>query len=496
MRRAPLAAVLAALLALVPGALVAGGCDADYQVRAPDAFASTRLIYGADGVIRREMNVELWLYPDHRRTRHYALEAFAITAGEGERAWTIDAVEFDSAEWPTVLETQDIQKRRLFVRAHWTPDATVAVRGQTAVVTLLTDEGPVDASVFLNDVAETEPCAPVSAEGALASVGVPVAWMTEGPPALAERVLGVASDGADRVWVATEIPTPPSEAIRVFVVTPTGFGAVKELASLRAALAPGTIATAAGRSAAILANVNTTPTGDWTLAVTRYDDALDVQWQHSLALGADLQPVIAASGGRVLLSLSSSDPILIDGVEVAPASIDGNRAVMLDETTGEFLAAADTRLFDLVALPDGAFATHERINGNEVFAVREADLSLRWTSPAKEDATLDVGADGSIWASSYTTITRFDAFGAVSVALPRPMSGATAALGDGSAIVAGATDVARIADGQAANVQPIGGTGVQWCDTNLSWSFAPTPSSHAFVLKSDGVALSVGRMGP
>ena len=37
---------------------------------------------------------------------------------------------------------------------------------------------------------------------------------------------------------------------------------------------------------------------------------------------------------------------------------------------------------------------------------------------------------------------------------------------------------------------------VQWCDTNLSWSVAPTPSSHAFVLKSDGVALSVGRMGP
>lgn len=486
------AAVLAGVW--VAGATLAGGCRQFYD-SPPDAGATSELVFGADGVARRTIDVDLTFHGSGRTT-HYALESTRLLTNAGEPPWTIDAVEFDAGDWPVELDGDAQEKRHLRIRAHADDLTTGSMLGGTLDLVFMGDMGTVETSAYVNETATTEPCAPIGLEAPFAAIGAQLAWQGVAETSLDARPIGIVSDGADRAWVLTPLVSTPVPGVRLLRATPGNVSAAVELAGDASHIAPGSIAAPQGGATAVLAIRGTPPSGAPIETVTRYDDQLTKLWRRVIAATPG-DVTVAASGGRVLLGLRGAGPLVIDDVEVAPAGVGENRWVVLDEATGDFVSVLDvgaTRF--AVGLPGGAFATVE--DDAAELILRDADLSIRWAAPLMGAPTSLAGsADGGVWVATLTSARRYDATGALAETLEFPFQGDFAPIGDGSGLVVSKNAIARIQTGAPALLGALPIAPAEWCASEAAWSLAPTATGPGFAVLFNGTAhaLTIGKMG-
>lgn len=495
---------LAAAAAL--GAVTCDGSSAE-----PDApFATTLSVYrlDTDGSVSLEADIDLTLLGGDG-TRSFAfgqVSIFEPPADDGTiapPAWTIDDFVINPATWPVDVDGElAFESRRVLVRAHAriADDAPppgelrVAIReGDTTHVVRALGEAR----------EELEPCEPLSADSTAGSVGGALEWSTSTIPDLVDAPFGLAVDPTGRVWVAGGFTTQPGAGqtlTRVFDATPGGVGSIIELETPRVAIAPGT-----GSGPTLTYH---TYLDDMLVhAIDRRDASLKPVWKHTIDTDKDLarEPLIAASGGHVLVALNVYSALYIDGVPIDGVTPHQEQLVLFDETTGDFIAAlGNYGTTEVAPLSSGSFAIVELDPTTQISSVVSLapDLSVLWSAELDQPATaVATTPDDHVWVALADRVDRFDPAGARVSSIPIRRQGPIVPLPNGDVLVGTNIGVARATAADAWGIGTFAKSPAFWCEITAAWTIAPAPSGAAFVTRptwtvhgsEDGVAL-VGKI--
>lgn len=500
----------AATLALVTAAsLVAATCDGTQG--APEApFATSNTVYrlGTDGRVELEAEVQLTL-GGGGDARVFDLGAVSIVEPpdeddpSGGPAWTLDGITFNDAAWPVGVEGElDFETRRLLVRA-----STRLAKDEVPAGVIRVEIREGDATHFVTASGsarqELEPCAPLSAEVAAASVDGELAWSASTIADLVAAPFSIAADPLGRVWVAGGF-TPQlegSEALtRVLDAAPGGVGSIVELATNRVAIAPGT-----GSGPTL-----TYHTRDGNMLVHRIerrDAALHPVWSHDIDSDKDVlrTPIIAASGGHVLIGVNVYSSLVLDGVSIDGVSPHDDQLVLFDATSGDFIGALGRwGTTHIAALSAGSFAAvgTDLAGAVHTLVSLAPDLSVRWEVVLDQPAVdLATTPDDHAWVELADRVDRYDPTGALVASIPIRRQGPIVPLPNGDVLVGTNGGVARATAADTWGVGTFPKASVFWCETTASWTLAPAPGGAVFVTRptwpvhgpQDGVTL-VGKI--
>lgn len=499
----------ASIALLAAAALAAGACDATPQT--PDApFATSESLYRlrTDGRVELEAEVELTLVGGDD-ARSFDLGAVSISEPlreddpAGGRAWTVDGVTFNDAAWPVRLDGElDFATRRILVRASTrlandeVPAGGIRVEIREGDVThVLTPAGPARE--------ELDPCAPLSADVAAHSVDGELAWSASTIAGLVDAPFSIAVDPLGRVWVAGAVaaPTEGGEAVsRLLDASPGGVGSILELATSRVAIAPGTGSGPTLTYRTLAGNMR-------VHRIERRDASLLPVWSHDIGSDKDgLQgPIIAASGGHVLIGVSVYTALILDGVSIDGLSPHDDQLVLFDATTGDFITALGRwGTTHVAALSAGSFAAAgtDPTSGTNTLVSLAPDLTARWEVKL-EQAPIDLATtpDDDVWVELSDRVERYDPTGALVGSVPIRRQGLIVPLPDGGVLVGTNGGVARATAEGTWGIGTFREAEVFWCATTATWTLAPAPGGAVFVTRpawpvggpEDGVAL-IGRI--
>lgn len=427
----------------------------------PDIQSTLRetIVYDETGIGTRDIEIAIAITgsgPEH----HVALDAVTIPN------WIVDTIEFDAADWPVVVESEEDKViRTLHVRAHASFVDREPHPLDAPLIDLVRDDGPLQiASGTVSADATFDPCSNLTVDAIAAQLGLKVLAGATTQPGAIDVPFDIVGNAADGTWTLGLALSSPLGAVDVLRLLRTKDGITylpKEVPGFGGALALG-----AGGSVVVALEGNDGRT------FVRYDGEATKGWTHTLAgyEGTTGHP-LAVAGGRVFVDAPGFG-VYFDG-EPLPATTLNGTWILLDESTGDVLSTQEGEHLDgMIGLSDGAFAV---VRGSQV-SVIEADLSTRWTADIPVFATPFGLSEqpGKLWLTSPVAAHAFDlGTGAPSGApiMTGVSAGGVAPLPDGSVLIWSQDGSLRRKDA-ADNMTEVRLTSpAPWC--------APTPSSVA-----------------
>lgn len=457
----------------VAGILAAVGSAACVHVPREEAAPPTgkldrSFVYQSDGTVDLAITVTLEL-PAGARDRHFTLDRVRLVEPGGGAHWT-SAIRGPLEGWPATVRWDGFE----LVERSFILDATAVAPGgvapdATVEVTLVGDDATfVVVPVFDHVESTTGECsAPLVAEMP-GPLGASLAWSVETLGGIVEQPLDLVAAPNGDAWLLASYTGDQNE--RVFAVSDGHASSVLEL--------PGLSAVAAGDGAGP-STVTTVPdpSGIGSAIVTHRDTRNSPVWSHELAdVQMNARPVVATSGGRVLVGVSLASQLLLDGVAV-DGVIDPDELLLFDEPTGALVSALPgLRANAMEPLLGGAFAITTDETGQEVLHVLEADLSVRWTKLLGSGrANLATTPDGTVWVHREGVVERYDASGAPAGSTQAPSGTSIAPLEDGGFLVGTDHGVARVWPDGTSVTSSFREIKVAWCGELATWWVARTP---------------------
>lgn len=468
LRRASLALVPLAALAFFGGSVA--GCDEPEAAPAatapgvlPSAFLDRTTTFHTDGSAGLDGRITL-VFEEGVAAQH--LEVRGVHIDEpGKHVWAVDSVGFlEGAPIPGDPFAEQIAGVVTF-HAHaadagsatigkmpMVPPGTVVLdvvlNGQkTALVPLLNQQE------ILADVCEAPPLEPVAV-----SLDASVAWSAATLPNLVVDTVDVAADASGRAYLLGSYHSGgENQGVRLFAIADGHIGSVAELPTNVAALAPGE---GAGPSVAMR-----THPGDGTIAITvsRRNVGVAEVWSRSITAPIDVGlPAIATSGGRVLVGMTVTSPLTIDGVVDDAADADPEQLVVFDAETGVRLASkGGVHATRAEALAGGAFVVTTDDASGAFTRVLEADLTERWKIVGT--GALATTTDGRVFVALGSDVHVFAADGAPLGVVPHAGGPTLAPLADGSILVERLDGVARVRPDGTVKWASLPAAKVDWC---------------------------------
>ncbi|MFO0611604.1 MAG: hypothetical protein U0414_03380 [Polyangiaceae bacterium] len=460
---------LVAAAALTAAIGEAAGCyDTGDPFVSVDGSETVRFMANGDVEHRLDLTITM---PGGSALRHYALESVDVDA-QGA-SLTADPVEFDPSSWPVAVEGQgavETRSIRAVLREHL-PLGSTSPSSLSPRVVLASDDGPIEALGFPQQVYEQEDCPGPDFDGVASTIGGAIQWRAASLPGVVDDVLDVASDG-DHVWMASLFILNQPGIRLLHATEKNGVGGVVELAGDDVRLAPG------GGGSVLVATQHQGDDG-WTIALR--DAGLARLWGFRLD-GVDTfsRVSLAASGGVALVHATHGAPLSIDGVTI-PGGGGFDTLLRFDEASGALIDATDSDpVTDIADAGAGAFAlaTTDRV------VVLEADLTPRWSAEVIGLTDVAVTGDGHVWAVTNGEAWHYDPAGALlaSFALPfpptsiAPRSGGRIRVSDGSTIA----DVHP--DGTFA-LATVEAAGPEWCTESAKVAITNTALGTAFFVQ-------------
>lgn len=437
----------------------------------PTGKVDGELTFHNDGVVELDTIVRVQVFSDGG-PRSYTLGDVRVLEATGAAEWIIDEIEVDEGGWPVTADgLLDFQTRRVRVKAHTIPEGFVV--DPRVEVDVESDGYTLNAALLPTYEQTFEPCEVPAVAPISEALGGALAWSTETLPGIVDAVVDLEVDPLGRTFLATNFLSASFEpGIRVFGAAPGGYTSIAELDGVGAAIAPG------NGSGPIIASVGEAPDFTWTETISRRDAELHPVWSHAISnLANGWTPLVATSGGHVLVAARPYEALVIDGVTIPGAGNGFPMLVLFDETTGDYIASRTLpNVVHMVGIGSGAFAIATDQQGGEIpaLAVLEPDLSDRWRVLLDgEPRGLAATADGDLWVAHVYEIARHDATGAVVGVVEAPFHESFAPLDDGSVLVGGSDYIARLAIGEPPRFTALPETAADWCRATSSFRVAP-----------------------